>query len=227
MDEDLPLKKKLLTKELPLKKTFKKYIQLVALLENPQSTPEQCQVAHQQLLNELSLYEFQIQKANVQADVNKKELEYYTNVYKTRCDDIENVKNEIVDLKERLAYEKIQRQYKEQYLALYKLINEQPTIHDTEIEIEKVKKELEEVDKMNKKTNDKLDLRMKQFQLLLHTIQELEQNLDIDSGETEQQQQTSPQEQQTQSPTSTDPIKLNNSNSKSNSTINEDKMDLN
>ncbi|GAM22773.1 hypothetical protein SAMD00019534_059480, partial [Acytostelium subglobosum LB1] len=182
MDDDAPLKRRLIAKETPMKKAFKKYLAFVATLENSASTPEQCQAAHQALLSELSLFEFQVQKATVLCDVNKKEMDYYSTLYSTRGQDIERVKAELVELKERLAHEKIQRQYKEQYLALYKLINDKPSIPDTEREIAKVKKELEAIMEQGTRTNEKLEMRTKQFQLLLHTVQELEQSLDTDDN---------------------------------------------
>eukprot|EP01133_Synstelium_polycarpum_P007031 gene7031-8175_t len=136
MEEDdiASLRKRLIAKEGPLKRTFKKYLSFISTLETSTSAQsfDLCQNAYQFLVKEMSLFEFQIQKATVLTEVNQNELKYYDEIYKKREEDIEAVNNEIAALKERLAYEKIQRQYKEQYQALYKLINEKPSIEETE-----------------------------------------------------------------------------------------------
>eukprot|EP01132_Coremiostelium_polycephalum_P011879 gene11879-14530_t len=198
-EEENILKNRLIFKDTVIKRAFKKYLYFINTLTSPNDTPQQqqdtnnnnninepetslekTQSAYISLVKELSNFELGIQKATIISDTNRDELTYYDSIYKQREIDIENVKKEITQLRERLAYEKVQRQYKEQYLALYKLINEKPTIEQTEREISQAQKELNEISEQTSRTNSKLDLRSKQFQLLLHTLSELEKNLEED-----------------------------------------------
>ncbi|EGG14672.1 hypothetical protein DFA_10930 [Cavenderia fasciculata] len=179
-EEDI-LKRRLLLRENAIKRVFKKYLQFMSATADNSSNPqsiETCQNAYHSFIRELSSLELQIQKSTVISEINQNELKYYDELYSKREEEIESVKKEIQELKTRLIYEKIQRQYKEQYLALYKLINEKNTTDQTEKEIQQVKKELDAILDQNDTTSAKLDLRSKQFQLLLHTVQELEKSLD-------------------------------------------------
>jgi len=186
-EEDIILKNRLIYKDAIIKRSFKKYLQFINLLtdntsnvDDGSSSSEKIQSAYISLIKDLSNFELGIQKATTISETSKEELQYYETLFKQKELEIENEKQEIQKLKERLAYEKTQRQYKEQYLALYRLINEKPSIDQTEKEIETAQKELNEISEQTLKTNNKLDLRTKQFQLLLHTLGELEKNLDDD-----------------------------------------------
>ncbi|KYQ92663.1 hypothetical protein DLAC_06657 [Tieghemostelium lacteum] len=184
-EEEKIIKNRLIYKDAIIKRAFKKYLQFIATLNEP-STGEQtaqeqydkCVNAYLQLSRELSSFELVIQKAQTISDIGNEELQYYDQLYQQRTMEIENEKKEIAQLKEQLSYEKIQRQYKEQYLSLYKLINEKPSIEQSESEILQAQKELDEITDQMTKTNNKLELRSKQFQLLLHTLNELDMNLD-------------------------------------------------
>ncbi|KAF2078581.1 hypothetical protein CYY_000081 [Polysphondylium violaceum] len=195
-EEDVILKNRLIYKDAIIKRSFKKYLQFINILTDTSDTTnsnssEKIQSAYISLIKDLSNFELGIQKATTISETSKEELQYYETLFKQKELEIENEKQEILKLKERLAYEKTQRQYKEQYLALYKLINEKPSIDQTEKEIEIAQKELNEISDQTLKTNNKLELRSKQFQLLLHTLGELEKNLDDDNQVIVQQQQSS------------------------------------
>ncbi|EGC37106.1 hypothetical protein DICPUDRAFT_30821 [Dictyostelium purpureum] len=180
-DDEGVLRNRLIYKDIIIKKIFKKYLQLVSLLNSPTSaTSPQIQQTYTQLLNEFSLFELSIQKAQTISETCREESNYYEQLCKQREIEIENEKKEIIKLKETLDHEKKHRQYKEQYLALYKVINEKPSIEQTEKEIQKSQKELNDLSDQTNKTTSKLELRTKQFQLLLHTLSELEKNLDDD-----------------------------------------------
>jgi hypothetical protein len=122
---------------------------------------------------------------------------------------IEKVTKEIEDLKTKVHTEKIIRAYKEEYESISRVINEYPSrkeiaayvytyfisvvfflggccystgLYDMccrEIAIEK--KRLEESKEMITRADTKLDLRIKQFSLLMSTIQNLKATLDEDA----------------------------------------------
>ncbi|KAK5577081.1 hypothetical protein RB653_002019 [Dictyostelium firmibasis] len=178
-EEESIIRNRIVYKDFVIKKVFKKYLQFInATTGNSEESSADLQSLCTQLINEFGHLELSVQKAQTISETCSDETLYYQQLSKQREIEIENEKKEIAILKETLDYEKKQRQYKEQYLALYKAINEKPSTEQTEKEIEKSQKELNEITDQTNKTTSKLELRSKQFQLLLHTLNELEKNLD-------------------------------------------------
>ncbi|KAN0018326.1 hypothetical protein ACTFIU_010942 [Dictyostelium citrinum] len=178
-EEESIIRNRIVYKDFVIKKVFKKYLQFINVTTgNNEDSSVDLQSLCTQLINEFGHLELSVQKAQTISETCSDETLYYQQLSKQREIEIENEKKEIAILKETLDYEKKQRQYKEQYLALYKAINEKPSTEQTEKEIEKAQKELNEITNQTNKTTSKLELRTKQFQLLLHTLNELEKNLD-------------------------------------------------
>ncbi|KAN0044821.1 hypothetical protein ACTA71_006347 [Dictyostelium dimigraforme] len=178
-EEESIIRNRIVYKDFVIKKVFKKYLQFINVTTgNNEESSADLQSLCTQLINEFGHLELSVQKAQAISETCSDETLYYQQLSKQREIEIENEKKEIAILKETLDYEKKQRQYKEQYLALYKAINEKPSTDQTEKEIEKAQKELNEITDQTNKTTSKLELRTKQFQLLLHTLNELEKNLD-------------------------------------------------
>ncbi|KAM9945833.1 hypothetical protein ACTFIT_004108 [Dictyostelium discoideum] len=178
-EEESIIRNRIVYKDFVIKKVFKKYLQFINVTTgNNEDSSVDLQSLCTQLINEFGHLELSVQKAQTISETCTDETLYYQQLSKQREIEIENEKKEIAILKETLDYEKKQRQYKEQYLALYKAINEKPSTEQTEKEIEKAQKELNEITDQTNKTTSKLELRTKQFQLLLHTLNELEKNLD-------------------------------------------------
>lgn len=69
---------------------------------------------------------------------------------------------------------------RQEYDALAKVIQHHPDRHETLKELEALGKELEHLSHIKESVEDKLELRRKQFHVLLSTIHELQQTLEND-----------------------------------------------
>ncbi|XP_078399773.1 THO complex subunit 7 homolog isoform X2 [Cetorhinus maximus] len=83
-----------------------------------------------------------------------------------------------MNLREMLNYEKISKDI--EYDALAKVIQQHPDRHETLQQLEALGKELEHLSHIKESVEDKLELRRKQFHVLLSTIHELQQTLESD-----------------------------------------------
>jgi len=92
--------------------------------------------------------------------------------------DIEQTKHDIEKLKVQLEQEKIGRKHLEEYDSLSKFICELPERKETYREIEEQNKQIQAVQEELNNTSSKLDLRSKQFQLLMYSIHELQRTLE-------------------------------------------------
>jgi THO complex subunit 7 len=100
---------------------------------------------------------------------------------------IESTKREIEELKVQLEQERVVRQHKEEYEAIARLINELPARQDTENAIAALEGDLSELERDENSLQQKMDLRTKQFHLLLHTVQDLQQMIAAEEAEESQQ----------------------------------------
>ncbi|XP_017730512.1 PREDICTED: THO complex subunit 7 homolog [Rhinopithecus bieti] len=121
---------------------------------------------YQRMLSTLSQCEFSMGKTLLVYDMNLREMENYEKIYK-----------EIVS----------------EYDALAKVIQHHPDRHETLKELEALGKELEHLSHIKESVEDKLELRRKQFHVLLSTIHELQQTLENDEklSEVEEAQEAS------------------------------------
>uniref|UniRef100_A0A8C2R4H7 THO complex subunit 7 homolog n=1 Tax=Capra hircus TaxID=9925 RepID=A0A8C2R4H7_CAPHI len=119
---------------------------------------------YQRMLSTLSQCEFSMGKTLLVYDMNLREMENYEKIYK----EIE-------------------------YDALAKVIQHHPDRHETLKELEALGKELEHLSHIKESVEDKLELRRKQFHVLLSTIHELQQTLENDEklSEVEEAQEAS------------------------------------
>ncbi|KAG8127954.1 hypothetical protein E2320_014854 [Naja naja] len=106
---------------------------------------------YQRMLSTLSQCEFSMGKTLLVYDMNLREMENYEKIYK----DIE-------------------------YDNLAKIIQQHPDRHETLKQLEALGKELQHLSHIKESVEDKLELRRKQFHVLLSTIHELQQTLEND-----------------------------------------------
>jgi len=173
-------------KETALKRLTKKFVNFCNTLET--SSVSESNIQYQILLKELALFEMGIDKARTICETTERELNSYNQMFVQREESIEQVKKDILVLKEELAQERRIRQNKEQYAQLAKIIAERPPTSVTEKEIEQLQTDLASVTQDTTRTSSKLDLRTKQFQLFLHALSELQRELDDDMVLPEQKQ---------------------------------------
>lgn len=99
----------------------------------------------------------------------------------------------IAECKKQILQAKRIRKNRQEYDALAKVIQHHPDRHETLKELEALGKELEHLSHIKESVEDKLELRRKQFHVLLSTIHELQQTLENDEklSEVEEAQETS------------------------------------
>ncbi|KAG7999385.1 THO complex subunit 7-like protein, partial [Nibea albiflora] len=121
---------------------------------------------YQRMLGTLAQCEFSMGKTLMVYDMNLREMENYETIYT-------NI----------------------EYDALAKVIQQHPDRHETLKQLEALDKELQQLSHIKENVDAKLELRKKQFHVLLSTIQELQQTLENDEkSDNEDNNQESPAE---------------------------------
>ncbi|KAM4854235.1 THO complex subunit 7 homolog [Thomomys bottae] len=129
---------------------------------------------YQRMLSTLSQCEFSMGKTLLVYDMNLREKENYENIYKEIEGNIAEAHKKIAECKKEIL------QAKRICDALAKVIQRHPDRHQILKELEALGKELEHLSHIKGSVEDKLELRCKQFHVLLNTIHELQQTLESD-----------------------------------------------
>ncbi|CAJ0937281.1 unnamed protein product [Ranitomeya imitator] len=94
----------------------------------------------------------------------------------------------IAECKKQILQAKRIRKNRQEYDALAKVIQHHPDRHETLKQLEALDKELKQLSHTKENVEDKLELRRKQFHVLLSTIHELQQTLENDEKLAEEAQ---------------------------------------
>lgn len=140
-------------------------------------------LSYERLMSQLSQCEFSIAKSQQGCKMNAIELENYETLYKQIDSGTEAVKAEIVQAKEELSKAKQIRRNRMEYDALAKVIAQQPDRKGTEARLAELKTELESLKRCQGDLDAKLEMRRKQFHVLLTSIHQLQQLLDEEQPE--------------------------------------------
>nr|CCA18157.1 conserved hypothetical protein [Albugo laibachii Nc14] len=132
---------------------------------------------------EIEQAELEASKTKIFGQTCKKELQAYGDLHTTIDASIDRVSKEIIQLKCAVRKEKTLRMYKEEYETLAKLVNQYPSQKETLREVERKKARLVEAKQALQSVDRKLENRVKQFSLLLTTIQDLKCTLDEEVDE--------------------------------------------
>ncbi|XP_031218073.1 THO complex subunit 7 homolog isoform X1 [Mastomys coucha] len=135
---------------------------------------------YQRMLSTLSQCEFSMGKTLLVYDMNLREMENYEKIYKEIECSIAGAHEKIAECKKQILQAKRIRKNRQEYDALAKVIQHHPDRHETLKELEALGKELEHLSHIKESVEDKLELRRKQFHVLLSTIHELQQTLEND-----------------------------------------------
>ncbi|XP_057539554.1 THO complex subunit 7A-like [Amaranthus tricolor] len=183
-EDDAIIKHRLLTRttttrgEPPLKKLQKKFTAFVAEVEKSGDNYNDCEKLAKTFLQELTTFEIPLLKSKAVVDANLREKDYYTELKDEINNQILQVQTEIEDLKKELEASKIERKHKEECETIRKLIANQPPRSETEKAIAELEKEIAELEAEDMASARLLDLRKKQFALLLHVVDELQITLE-------------------------------------------------
>ncbi|KAM6344202.1 THO complex subunit 7 isoform 1-T2 [Alca torda] len=147
---------------------------------------------YQRMLSTLSQCEFSMGKTLLVYDMNLREMENYEKIYKDIENSIAAAHEKISECKKQILQAKRIRKNRQEYDALAKVIQHHPDRHETLKQLEALGKELQHLSHIKENVEDKLELRRKQFHVLLSTIHELQQTLENDEklSEAEESQET-------------------------------------
>lgn len=131
------------------------------------------QAASEAALREVRLYGLEVNKAELVAKACEEQLSYSAEIEKSIRERVVSTEASIDALAQELAHAKEVRQHKEEYEALAKVVNKHSAKAKTRQEQEVVEGRLTELQREHDQLRDEVDLRNRQFTLLLQTIHDL------------------------------------------------------
>ncbi|XP_008805179.1 THO complex subunit 7A-like [Phoenix dactylifera] len=184
LEDDVIIKHRLLTRttttrgEPPLKKLQKKFVSLALEIEKDADNLSDCERSYKAFLQEIATFELPLIKSKAVVDANIREKESFNELQEEIQQQILQAQADIGDLKKQLEESKIERQHKEEGEAIRKLIALQPPRSETQKIISDLEKEIVTLEAENAACVRTLDLRKKQFSLLLHVVHELQNTIE-------------------------------------------------
>uniref|UniRef100_A0A8D8V920 THO complex subunit 7 homolog n=1 Tax=Cacopsylla melanoneura TaxID=428564 RepID=A0A8D8V920_9HEMI len=147
---------------------------IVKYCNSPNDTAEDKQVSLDRMLLQLTQCEHAFEKSRLQLVMSHCELDNYETLAKHIETSIQGAWVEIEKTKEELEQAKTVRKNKCEYEVLAQVINEQPDRKQTKIELEERRKQHALLEAQDQQLNKKLEMRSKQFHVLLASIHEIE-----------------------------------------------------
>ncbi|XP_047328793.1 THO complex subunit 7A-like [Impatiens glandulifera] len=184
LEDDIIIKHRLLTRttttrgEPPLKKLQKKFTSFVLEIEKDTNNNLDCEKLAKAFLQELASFELPLLKSKAVVDSNLREKENFNELEDEINRQILQAQADIKDLKEELEVAKIERKHKEECESIRKLIALQPPRSDTQKIITELEKEIVRMEAENVASSRTLELRKKQFALLLQVVDELQNTIE-------------------------------------------------
>jgi THO complex subunit 7 len=182
--DDVIIKHRLLTRttttrgEPPLKKLQKKFTSFMLEAEKDGDNYNDCAKQAKAFLQELSSFEIPLTKTKAVIDANLREKDNFNELSDEINKQIVQARTDIEDLKKQLEEAKIERVHKEECEAIRKLIATQPPRSETQKTITDLEKEIASLEAENTAGSRLLELRRKQFALLLHVVDELQTTIE-------------------------------------------------
>ncbi|WVY92976.1 hypothetical protein V8G54_032064 [Vigna mungo] len=175
-EDDLIIKHRLLTRttttrgDPPLKKLQKKFTSFVSEVDKDEDNYNDCEKLARAFLQELTTFEIPLLKSKAIVEANVREKENFNELKEEMNRQILQAQADIEDLKKQLEESKVERRHKEECEAIRKLIALQPPRSETMKVISELEKEIAALDTENTAGSRLLELRKKQFALLLHVV---------------------------------------------------------
>ncbi|XP_068319793.1 THO complex subunit 7A-like [Pyrus communis] len=179
LEDDFIIKHRLLTRttttrgEPPLKKLQKKFTSLFVKLDKNEDNFADCDKLAKAFLQELNTFEIPLLKSKAVVDANRREKHNFDELREEINRQIVLAKADIETLKEQLDESKVERRHEEECEVIRKLIATHPPRSETLKIISELEKEIAALDAENTASSRTLELRKKQFALLLHVVCEL------------------------------------------------------
>ncbi|XP_073304368.1 THO complex subunit 7A-like [Primulina huaijiensis] len=184
LEDDIIIKHRLLTRttttrgEPPLKKLQKKFTSFVLEVEKEVDNYGDCERLAKAFLQELNTFEIPLLKSKAVINANIREKENFNELKDEINKQILQARDDIEDLKRQFEESKIERQHKEECEAIRKLIAMHPPRSETQKIITELEKEIAMLEAENTAGSRTLGLRRKQFALLLHVVDELQNTIE-------------------------------------------------
>lgn len=176
-EDDVIIKHRLLTRttttrgEPPLKKLQKKFTTFVSEVgKEEDNNYNDCEKLARAFLQELTTFEIPLLKSKAIVEANVREKDNFNELKGEMNRQILQAQANIEDLKKQLEESKVERRHKEECEAIRKLIAQQPPRSETQKLITDLEKEIAALDAENTAGSRLLELRKKQFALLLHVV---------------------------------------------------------
>ncbi|KAH6765973.1 Tho complex subunit 7/Mft1p [Perilla frutescens var. hirtella] len=184
LEDDIIIKHRLLTRttttrgEPPLKKLQKKFTTFAVEVEKATDNYGDCERLAKAFLQELNTFEIPLLKSKAVIDAHVREKENFNELKDEINRQIVLAQGDIEDSKKQLEESKIERQHKEECEAIRKLIAMQPPRSVTQKTITELEQEIASLELENTASSRTLELRKKQFSLLLHVVDELQNTIE-------------------------------------------------
>ncbi|EEZ98316.2 THO complex subunit 7 homolog [Tribolium castaneum] len=143
-----------------------------------EDSPLENQATHDKLLAQLSLCEYSVRRSQLLTRTTSRQLENYKKIYDKFEQQISEVKDSIKQNKDNLVQAKIWKQNHMMYDLLAQSIAEQPARKETNERLSNLQAELKELHKEKELLEQKLDMRRKQFHVLVSSASKLQAMLE-------------------------------------------------
>ncbi|XP_041348687.1 THO complex subunit 7 homolog isoform X1 [Gigantopelta aegis] len=144
---------------------------------------EDSDMAYHRMMATLAQCEFVMEKSLLVSEMNLKEQENYEKLSRDIADKIQQAATNIAECKQELQQAKRIRKNRQEYDALAKIIQQHPDRQETTKQLQALDKELTSLAETKESLEGKLDLRRKQFLVLITAIHELQRILEEDEKE--------------------------------------------
>lgn len=141
-------------------------------------SPAEKQIIFDKMLGQLCQCEFALKRSLLLSKTNTKQLEKYHTLQDKLEEKIQEVKLLIEESKNNLAQAKVLKQNRMMYDLMAQSIEQHPARKDTNQRLENLKAELHQLREEQKSLEQKLDLKRKQFFVLVSSANMLKEMLD-------------------------------------------------
>lgn len=165
-----------------LTKNFVKWSSsIVTQAESNQPEEESSDYLYEQMMASLSNAEFGLLRNHFIYDMNKVEQENYQVLYQKIKNEIEKAKKKIIESKLDLLEARKIRKNRQEYDVLARQIQNYPDRLEMQQTIKNLEDKVEHLKKVDSEFNKKIDLRRKQFSVVLQSLSSLKSLIDTDS----------------------------------------------
>ncbi|GAB1608691.1 THO complex subunit 7 homolog [Argonauta hians] len=149
---------------------------------------EESHLTYQRMLAILAHCEYNMEKSVLVYEMNLSEQKKYELLNQDIEDKIADATTKIIECKQELQEAKQIRKNRQEYDALAKVIQRHPDRLETTKQLQELDKELVKLKSRKKHIQEKLDLRRKQFHVLISAIYELESIVEEDDKNEEMEE---------------------------------------